>query len=389
MNRARTIAANERRNPEELGFRLDDQGNVALNPVRGDLYGAQAQARAELQDAQQALKAARAPGVDRDAALARVQRAREGVRATDSALSSAPSSGTAATSNEYSPQTLDYVKRGLDDVIDGLPKGLSGRPIMDENYRAVDGVRRQLLTELDKLNPAYGQARSAYAGPAASREALGRGVDAFTLTPDELGVQVAGQSPEHLSQMQLGYRSELMNRANSVRDTSNPFEATLSSPAARGRIDALYPDNPGNASLFRTRDLEQRLARTTNDVLGNSKTAQRQIADQAFEGSSLPSLAVDAALMAHGGVPVASIARGAARGGIGDWMKLGIGRRSVRKADEIAPILLNTDPQAAQTTLDDLIKRELAYRAYMRSSRPTGPSGMFGASLGATAVSRP
>ncbi len=93
--------------------------------------------------------------------------------------------------------------------------------------------------------------------------------------------------------------------------------------------------------------------------------------------------------MAHGGVPVASIARGAARGGIGDWMKLGIGRRSVRKADEIAPILLNTDPQAAQTTLDDLIKRELAYRAYMRSSRPTGPSGMFGASLGATAVSRP
>ncbi len=36
LGRARTIAANERRSPDELGFSLDEQGNVALNPRPND-----------------------------------------------------------------------------------------------------------------------------------------------------------------------------------------------------------------------------------------------------------------------------------------------------------------------------------------------------------------
>ena len=276
-------------------------------------------------------------------------------------------------------QTLDYVKRGLDDTLEPHRNPITGRLDLNETTRAINATKNTLLSRIDDVNPAYAQARATYAGPVQSRDALARGQDAFGLSPDELGMQVATQTPEQLAQMQTGFRSALMDRANGIRDVSNPFEATLGSPAARARVDALYPGNPGNANLFRQRDLEQQLQRTTNDVLGNSKTAPRLIADQDFASSPIPAFALDAALAAHGGIPIASIARGAARGGIGDMLKLGVGRSAVRKADDLAPILLNPDPGAASASIDDLLAQLSRYTGSVQAFRPTRPLGMFGA----------
>jgi hypothetical protein len=286
-------------------------------------------------------------------------------------------------------QTLDYVKRGLDDTLEPHRNPITGKLALNEATGAINRTKNTLLSRMDAVNPAYAQARATYAGPVHARDALARGQDAFSLSSDELAMQVAGQSPEHLAQMQAGFRSEMMNRANAVRDVSNPFEATLGSPEARAQVDAIYPGNPGNARLFRQRDLEQGLQRTTTDILGNSKTAQRQIADQAFEGSPLPSLAIDATLMAHGGVPIASIARGVARGKLGDALQLGLGKRAIRKADELAPLLLNIDPAAASQTLEDLIRQGADLQAYRLASRPVKPLGMFGSGLGTSLATRP
>lgn len=392
LARARTIAANERRDPTTMGFAVDSEGNVVLNPANPDLHGALANARAARDDIAAQLSDLRArAGASLTPAQfnkplsdlsSKLDAANANLGEAQSRLAAAPTAGAATTGAQFSPQTLDYVKRGLDDVIEQLPKGLNGRPIMDENYRAVDGVRRQLLAELDKLNPAYASARAAYAGPAASRAALERGADAARLTPDELAIQVASQSPEHLAQMQAGYRGELMNRANALRDSGNPFEATLGSPAARARTETLYPGNPGNVSLFRTRDLEGQLARTTNDILGNSKTAERQLADASFGGSPIPALAADAGAMALGGVPTASIARALSGQGIRDFARLGLGKGAARKAEQLAPILLQADPNASITTIGRLVSKDDALRNYIQNLRSRRIGGMFGAGFG-------
>src|ERR1700749_2572053 len=114
-----------------------------------------------------------------------------------------------------------------------------------------------------------------------------------------------------MQQIQLGYRGGLMDQANRVRYSSNPFDATLGSPAAEQRLSTIYPGNPAVPNLLRQRDMESGLARSTNDILGNSKTAQRGIADDAFSGSDLAQTALDLGInTVTGQVPVGTVVKG-------------------------------------------------------------------------------
>jgi hypothetical protein len=224
-----------------------------------------------------------------------------------------------------------------------------------------------------------------------ARDAMARGQDAYTMHPDELGIQVANQTPEHLLQMQLGYRDSLMTAGNRQRYSSNPFDATLGSPVAEQRLSTLYPGNPGNTDILRQRDLESGLARSTNDMLGNSKSAQRLIADSEFSGSGgFMGMAAEQGMnAATGGVPVGTMLRGFAKSGIGDALKLGIGKRAIAKADAMAPTLFNTDPQASSNALQHLVDSSQLYQDYIRGNqRSVGrPFGMLGAAAGAGALS--
>lgn len=384
LSRAQGIAANERRDPKALGFGLDENGDVILNPLNTELYAAQAAARTELDAAQAAYREARAGNGDMDIARMRMEGARDALRQADDALKSAPTSGVAQESRQFSPQTLDYVKRGMDDVLEEKRNPITNRLVLDEAGRAQNGVRANFLNEVDRLNPAYGEARKVYSGPVQSRDALARGQDAFTESPDLLGIQVANQSPEHLNQMRLGYRDSLMKAADKVRYSSNPFDATLGTPVAEQRLATLYPDGTGNAPrLLRTRDLESKLARTTNEILGNSKTAQRQLADQAFEdgmGQKMLEAGMD---MAMGQVPIGLVVRRGMFGSLKDRARLGFGKKAVEKADAIAPVLLNPNPKASAQAMDDILARAEAYRAATEQSRRK--LGMFGraAAMGA------
>src|SRR3546814_19291831 len=62
-------------------------------------------------------------------------------------------------------RTLDYIKRGLDDVLERYRDPTTGRLVLDNTGRAIDQTRRALLDELDNINPDYAKARAAWAGP--------------------------------------------------------------------------------------------------------------------------------------------------------------------------------------------------------------------------------
>jgi hypothetical protein len=383
--KARTIAANERRDPTELGFAQDASGNTILNPQPNAQMADHLAARATLDDAQNAYRAARnTPGVDMAAAANRVEQAREGLRRAQQALDGAPNPTQAASVPTYTQQTLDYVKRGMDDVLEQQRNPITGRLQLDEAGRAQNGVRGQLLSENDRLNAPFAQARAAYAGPVQARDALTRGQDAVGLTPDELAMQVDTQSPEHLAQMQLGYRSQLVENANNLRTAGNPFDAasTLGTPAAVSRLQTMYPNNPGVSNLLRQADLERGMARTNNKLIGNSDTAERGIADQAFAGSAVPAMVLDAGMMAAGGVPTASAARMLGGRGLRDAFTLGLGKRAVAKADAIGPVMLNADPNASLAALNGLVSQHDLYRAYINRASAKRFGGMFGAGLG-------
>ncbi len=262
--------------------------------------------------------------------------------------------GNAIMTNQPSWHTLDYVKRGLDDVLEGYRDRTTGRLVLDTEGRAVNDTLRDLVARMDTANPDYATARAAYAGPAAERDAMRRGQAALRMSPDQLAVNVGNSSPAQVDQMQLGFQSALGETAGRYRNNSNPF-AMLNTPAMEQRLATLYPDGDTEiARLLSQRDLEADLAGSTNRLVGNSLTAERQMADQAFEPDSMMADLVQGGVETLvTGAPVATAMRTAAGRGLGTWMRdrrtLGFGRGAIDFADQIAQISL--DPNSAQAAL--------------------------------------
>lgn len=315
LSRANTIAANEMRDPRALGFVLDENGAVRLDPT------------AHIVEQGGELFLLRAPLQERG----------------------------------YTLQSLDYVKRGLDDILEAQRNQVTGRLDLDEDGRAINGVRQQLVAELDRLNPDYAAARAAYAGPAQARDALRQGQDAVTLSPDQLAVNFGRASPAQADQMRLGFQSRLVEGAERARNNANPFQATLDTPAMEQRLHTLY-DGAGDSNIARLllqRDMERDVASSTNRLIGNSMTAERQLADQAFDQNSIwGDVAQGAVETTLTGAPAVTIMRSAAGRGLGqaikDYRTLGLGRRATALADEIAPIALNMVPADVRALVEDL-----------------------------------
>jgi len=285
-------------------------------------------------------------------------------------------------------QTWDYMKRGLDDGLEKYRDKTTGKLVLDEQGRAMLATRNAFVDAVDKANPDYAAARQAYGGPMQSRDALQFGAESVNMNPQELGVNLAGKSPEQMAQIQLGNRSGLITQADRLRYSSNPW-GQIDSPVAEQRLGVVHADKPeGVTNLLTQRDLELKLARSANDIVGNSKTAQRGIADQTF-GEDLPQLVLDTGLnLATGQVPIGVVAKVGSRQALKDAMKLGSAFRSERKAEALGPLLLNNDPGDALAALTRLLDRAQARKNYIDAYNRSvaRPIGMFGSGLGVAAA---
>lgn len=382
LGRARTIAANERRDPTAMGFSLDADGNVVLNPVQTDLYGAQAAAKAEFDAANAAHQAAMImPGANTAAASARLEAARKALESANAALQNAPTAGVAQGASNYTPQTLDYVKRGMDDVLEQYRNPMTGKLQLDEAGRAQNGVLRSLLSEVDRINPAYGRARAAYAGPAGERSALQMGTQVPNQSAEEVAYALGNLGGNKPDQYRLGAVSALSQQANKVRYTGNPYDAIAGSPEARARLGVLWPQTAPR--FTRQADLEAEMGRTFTEALGGSQTQARNMADQAFDASPVMTLGIDAAnAVATGSPPVATMAR---LGGnfFKDSYRLGLGQA---KANEIGPVLLNPDAAQAAAIFADI--RKNAMKAKMLGSKTSKQAKTVG-DITASAIAAP
>lgn len=380
IGRSRTIAANEGRSPTELGFALDEAGNPVLNPAPNDLVAQHLMARDALDQAQTAYRSGSGSADD-------IMSARQVLREAEAALDAAPTPGARSSVPTYTTQSLDYAKRGMDDILEQSRNPITGKLNLDEMGRSQNGVLRGLLQQMDDLNPAYGQARAAYAGPAAEREALYQGRAAVTENPDLVAIQAGRQTPERLQMMQLGSRDRLMQGAEALSNSTNPYRV-LNTPAMEKRLAALYPENgPDVARLLMQRDLEGKMAATSNSLVGNSATAERQLADQAFADEGLLRPIIEgAAETAITGAPVMTLLRSGVGNRVADTLKLGAGRRAVQKAEEIAPLALDTNTQAAISRLLSLQAQRQEHDAVLEALMKTAGTrgGHVGAGTGST-----
>lgn len=308
---ARSIAANEGKQPDSLGFGMDGQGNVVLT---------------------------RTP----------------------------------------EPATLDLVKRGLDDVLEGYRDPTSGRLNLNDQGRAVEGLRQRFVGEVDSLYPEYAAARQAYAGPAAEREALQTGRNMANANPRDIAPRMEGMTPGQQDQFKLGQRVAMADTVDKVRYSSNPYQNIYGSPVAQQRAATVFGEEPA-AAMKQAYDVEQTMGRTAYDTLGGSPTAMRAAADEAFD--SPMGTAIDMGFAAAtGGGGVSELGRKGANW-LKDTYRLGA---SKKKADQLAPLLFNTNPAETKALIEALTKKSAARDVYVKRARKTG--GIFGSSVGSAAA---
>jgi len=162
----------------------------------------------------------------------------------------------------------------------------------------------------------------------------------------------------------------MTEQAGKSRLSGNPWETAYGTPQAQQKIGDLFP---GGAGRFGQQyNAERNMAQTANQVLCNSMTAERGIADQAFDGSMLGNLAFDAATT---GAPLKT---GASL--LGKFAKDEIGRFGAKqKAEALAPLLFNPSAPDSATALDETIKTLTKQRRMLTTYQKSGKrKGLFG-----------
>lgn len=189
-------------------------------------------------------------------------------------------------------QAIQYMKQGLDNMI-SREFQVEARPAIANAYK---DFKNRLLSEVDTLNPAYGEARAAYAGEMEAKDAIEAGYQNAYAHPAELNAKMLEfKTP---SEREFFNRGMAQRRLNDVRTTPHGANVGAKMLNSDAKVDsgqwALGEKYHPHA---RKMELEQRMTDSYNEVYGNSKTAERlqaaedskaQSAEEMFSGAFEP-----------------------------------------------------------------------------------------------------
>lgn len=365
-------------NPHAVADRLSEQARTAAAPLYEQAYASPIEytpalgnllARPAMRQAlQRARRLAQEEGRDPDA-LALVEDATGEV--------------TVDQLRQPTMQTLDYVKRGMDDVIERYRDSTTGRLNLDTEGRAVNNTQRSFINELDRMNPAYAQARAAYAGPIQGRAAMQTGLRALSKNADDITAQTQNMTPYELDMYRLGVRRAMADLVASKGDYANKVQALLGSPKKRQALERLFANQ--NVDRFgQALGDEAAAAETFQSVARGSQTAERMAFDQTTNDAGLAETAMDAALRGGKNGVTGLIAE--ALTALRDVSRFGPGRAGEQVRERAAALLTETDP----SVLRELIRAAQRARAQQRvrqgsrSRKAVGQGYALGRAAGTT-----
>ena len=170
----------------------------------------------------------------------------------------------------------DYIKRGMDDVIEGQTDKITRK--VTNSGRAVIGLKNRMLNELDRANPAYAEARRTFSGFAQIDDALEFGKTSTRLSPDAVRRKLATMSASEKEAARIGAAEALRKQIDDAGFTNNAIRRIMGNRSQFQRLKALF-DNPSQFKAFRKEIFaEARKQKTFEAIRGNSTTA-RQLLD--------------------------------------------------------------------------------------------------------------
>lgn len=196
--------------------------------------------------------------------------------------------------------------------IDAWKKQVDG--LVGEAVRAGNGNRARVLGDMrdrvveavDHFNPAYGQARNAWAGPSKYMDAIeeGRNILSSRMGAEEMASRFGGMTAAEQEAFRIGAVSAIRGKMGSDAANLGDMTKYLRSPDVRAKILSIMPDQQSAEAWTRRLDFEVGTSQLTGRALGNSATARRLA-----ERQDADNIMGDLVMSALGGMPVVSLWR--------------------------------------------------------------------------------
>lgn len=243
-----------------------------------------------------------------------------------------------------SMEALDYIKRGMDDVIERYRDKTTGKLVLDERGRSFNRLLQDYKKELIKLNPDYGDALNAYSGPTRMMDIIERGRGYHKQHPEEIKRYIASLSNDERELYRIGVGQQMIDIANSRTHGSDRTKALLGSPQKEKALSVVFGGDENLKGLLDAFDAESRFHQTYSKVTGGSPT-------QPLQGEALAMPQFDF---------VSNIARGDIPAAVGSaWRSSAERLRGVndRTAENISGLLFQSNPQALARTASTLTNK--------------------------------
>lgn len=276
-------------------------------------------------------------------------------------------------------ETLDLVKRGLDDVLEGYRDKVTGKLVLDGAGRATLSTLKTFLARADKINPAYKAARAAYEGPAKLRGALEQGSKVLGRSPDDILAQLKGFGSDAEREMyRMGVRKALVDRLAGKSDTSDKINALIGTPKLRSVLTRVFGGKGEFNRFIATLEDERLMQDTYKAVATGSPTAERMAADATTNDAGLAETAVDAALRGGGDTMWSALV--AAIQKLREVDRFGAGKAGESTRESIAALLSETDPAVLQELIDAV--NAAAQRQAVQAANRSKSAVRFGGNAG-------
>lgn len=263
----------------------------------------------------------------------------------------------------YTTKALHYMKMGLDDMIESAQR--SGD---NAASRAFTIMKNELLGEMDRLNPAYAQARKVFAGHAANQRALEAGRKATNAHPDAIRSEMAGMSEAERDMYRRGFAQKTIEEVERTPDAGNAARRIMGNTAKRERIRAVLGDEEF-AKLQERLGVEDAMYGSYKNTNAGAQTAERVAAQndmEEFFAGQTPEVAEGVAQVMRTGL-ISTLIHRIGYTGVASLLR-GISQRA---RGHIARMLFSERPEDVRAALQTIAKEYAAAQRFTAAQDAT------------------